>query len=154
MKTIIQTIGPLYGDDVNGTVFGQPNGSVYTPSQNLLVVLNDNTGTVTNVRNATTWIKTSNGSTDGVAVTFQVLAQVDTWKFKTELSADSTFTNIVSTGSFTRPSGSSTAPLSMFGLNTGYTVVNGATYYARLVLTDLKGNTIAVSNTYTFKGIV
>lgn len=28
MRTIIQTIGPLYGEIVNGSVFGQPNGSV------------------------------------------------------------------------------------------------------------------------------
>lgn len=28
MRTIIQTIGPLYGEVVNGSVFGQPNGSV------------------------------------------------------------------------------------------------------------------------------
>lgn len=32
MKTIIQTIGPLYGEVVNGTVFGQPNGSIAVPS--------------------------------------------------------------------------------------------------------------------------
>lgn len=32
MKTIIQTIGPLYGEIVNGTVFGQPNGSIAVPN--------------------------------------------------------------------------------------------------------------------------
>jgi hypothetical protein len=32
VKTIIQTIGPLYGEVVNGTVFGQPNGSIAVPS--------------------------------------------------------------------------------------------------------------------------
>ena len=35
-KTIIQTIGPLYGEVVNGTVFGQPNGSVYVPPDNVI----------------------------------------------------------------------------------------------------------------------
>lgn len=35
-KTIIQTIGPLYGEVTNGTVFGRPNGSVYVPSQNTI----------------------------------------------------------------------------------------------------------------------
>lgn len=34
MKTIIQTIGPLYGDVVNGSVFGQPNGSIARPVPN------------------------------------------------------------------------------------------------------------------------
>ena len=37
-KTIIQTIGPLYGEVVNGTVFGRPNGSVYVPSVNTISV--------------------------------------------------------------------------------------------------------------------
>ena len=35
-KTIIQTIGPLYGEVVNGTVFGRPNGSIYIPSSNTI----------------------------------------------------------------------------------------------------------------------
>ena len=35
-KTIIQTIGPLYGEVVNGTVFGRPNGSIYVPSVNTI----------------------------------------------------------------------------------------------------------------------
>lgn len=34
MKTIIQTIGPLYGEVVNGSVFGQPNGSEARPAPN------------------------------------------------------------------------------------------------------------------------
>lgn len=37
-KTIIQTIGPLYGEVVNGTVFGRPNGSVYVPSTNTISI--------------------------------------------------------------------------------------------------------------------
>lgn len=37
-KTIIQTIGPLYGEAVNGTVFGRPNGSVFVPASNTLSI--------------------------------------------------------------------------------------------------------------------
>lgn len=37
-KTIIQTIGPLYGEPVNGTVFGRPNGSVYVPPVNTITL--------------------------------------------------------------------------------------------------------------------
>ena len=37
-KTIIQTIGPLYGEVVNGTVFGRPNGSIYVPSTNTIEI--------------------------------------------------------------------------------------------------------------------
>jgi hypothetical protein len=35
VRTIIQTIGPLYGEIVNGTVFGQPNGSEARPIPNV-----------------------------------------------------------------------------------------------------------------------
>ena len=37
-KTIIQTIGPLYGEVDNGTVFGRPNGSIYIPSSNTILI--------------------------------------------------------------------------------------------------------------------
>jgi hypothetical protein len=39
-KTIIQTIGPLYGEVVNGTVFGRPNGSIYVPASNIIKLSN------------------------------------------------------------------------------------------------------------------
>lgn len=38
-KTIIQTIGPLYGEVVNGTVFGRPNGSVFVPPNNTIAIV-------------------------------------------------------------------------------------------------------------------
>lgn len=38
MKTIIQTIGPLYGEVVNGSVFGQPNGSEAIPTTSSIVL--------------------------------------------------------------------------------------------------------------------
>lgn len=37
-KTIIQSIGPLYGEVVNGTVFGRPNGSIYVPITNSITI--------------------------------------------------------------------------------------------------------------------
>lgn len=36
MATIIQDYGPIYGEVVNGTVQGRPNGSVYVPSSNII----------------------------------------------------------------------------------------------------------------------
>lgn len=49
MKTIIQTIGPLYGEVVNGSVFGQPNGSEARPPPNVPVeiTLSGDSGTLT-----------------------------------------------------------------------------------------------------------
>ena len=34
MATIVQDYGPIYGEVVNGTVQGRPNGSVYVPISN------------------------------------------------------------------------------------------------------------------------
>lgn len=33
-RTIVQEYGPIYGEAVNGTVMGRPNGSVYVPPSN------------------------------------------------------------------------------------------------------------------------
>lgn len=33
-KTIVQEYGPIYGEPVNGTVMGRPNGSVFVPDSN------------------------------------------------------------------------------------------------------------------------
>ena len=36
MSTIVQNYGPIYGEVVNGTVQGRPNGSVYVPISNTI----------------------------------------------------------------------------------------------------------------------
>lgn len=38
MATIVQDYGPIYGEVVNGTVQGRPNGSVYVPLSNTIEV--------------------------------------------------------------------------------------------------------------------
>jgi len=38
MATIIQRYGPIYGEAVNGTVQGRPNGSVYVPISNVIEI--------------------------------------------------------------------------------------------------------------------
>lgn len=64
-KTIIQTIGPLYGEVVNGTVFGRPNGSVYVPSTNTISI---------DIPNPKTLERLSNGAYK-VTGTLQVVAE-------------------------------------------------------------------------------
>jgi hypothetical protein len=39
MPTIVQNYGPIYGEAVNGTVQGRPNGSVYVPISNTIAIL-------------------------------------------------------------------------------------------------------------------
>jgi len=36
LSTIVQNYGPIYGEVVNGTVQGRPNGSVYVPISNTI----------------------------------------------------------------------------------------------------------------------
>lgn len=58
MKTIIQTIGPLYGEVVNGSVFGQPNGSIAVQPGG---PTNPNTLTITNKPGYIVGVPTSSG---------------------------------------------------------------------------------------------
>lgn len=58
MRTIIQTIGPLYGEIVNGSVFGQPNGSVAVQPSG---PSNPNTLTITNKPGYIIGVPTSSG---------------------------------------------------------------------------------------------
>ena len=41
MKTIVQEYGPIYGEPVNGTVQGRPNGSVFVPATNTITIVLD-----------------------------------------------------------------------------------------------------------------
>lgn len=59
MKTIIQTIGPLQGEVVNGSVFGQPNGSVAVQPSG---PTSPNTLTITNKPGYIVGVPTSTGS--------------------------------------------------------------------------------------------
>lgn len=52
MGTIIQDFGPIYGEVVNGTVQGRPNGSVYVPISNTITI-QKNTNLLINVLSGT-----------------------------------------------------------------------------------------------------
>lgn len=40
MRTIIQTLPTIYGEAINGSVYGQPNGSIARPPQNVPLSVN------------------------------------------------------------------------------------------------------------------
>lgn len=47
MGTIVQEYGPIYGEAVNGTIQGRPNGSIYVPQSNKIEISNTpNTSTL------------------------------------------------------------------------------------------------------------
>lgn len=153
MKTIIQTIGPLYGDDVNGSVFGQPNGSVYTPPANGLIVIQEDAA-VNLVFNHAGFVSVGpTNQLDKSRVDLGVICQVE-WNAIYELATDSAFTTIVSSRRLISTTMSS-LPMERFGLSSGYTVVNGTTYYGRVRIVEANGSAeIMKSNTYTFTGVV
>jgi hypothetical protein len=76
-KTIIQTIGPLYGEVENGTVFGRPNGSIYVPSTNTITITipagRDYVRTATYAYGDRIQICNSSGSS--VGMTFRIVAE-------------------------------------------------------------------------------
>lgn len=157
-KTIIQTIGPLYGEVVNGTVFGRPNGSVYVPSVNKIVstaysgytyitkytdgksyILCNSTGSFAN--NITTGIKTVAESQD--------IANY----IKLELASDDQFTTIIDDTALSAGLFNVISATPLFFVNTGIPdITNGETYYFRTVLMSANGEPVATSETIELTG--
>lgn len=54
MATIVQDYGPIYGEVVNGTVQGRPNGSIYVPLSNTITA---------SIREVSRYIKKKNSTT-------------------------------------------------------------------------------------------
>lgn len=136
---------------MNGTVFGQPNGSVYTPPANHLTE-KANAPAVTNVRNipqgtvVSCYANKNTAYLAHVKVTSQVPFDVIC-----ELATDSAFATVVSSSNI------GTTHEFLFGnvLGTNYTVVNGTTYYARARIVTKTGQvTFLTTSTYTVTGVV
>ena len=74
MRTIIQTIGPLYGEIVNGSVFGQPNGSEAIPA-GPYIELYDTNPTYAYIKNYTNSGTTVIAFTDNAGQTVDVYSK-------------------------------------------------------------------------------
>lgn len=159
MRTIIQKIGPLYGEVVNGTVFGQPNGSVYY-QPNQIKLHEDKRSTYGYLKNRTTAVSTVDSAGNyGTALIFDTIISVaGPYSFKVEIADSAAFTNILTSvlqvaspafeGSLTNY-----GLLSGVGLSSELTVAAGVTYYLRVgVLWE--GTIICYSGVYEFEGLV
>lgn len=77
MVTIVQQYGPIYGEAVNGTVQGRPNGSVFVPVSNTITldVPEDMRYALYYLGNV--WISYSDGSAipPGMGMTVSAMAQ-------------------------------------------------------------------------------
>lgn len=151
-KTIIQSIGPLYGDVVNGTVFGRPNGSVYVPPSNTihLTILDS----LKYVRNYSAWggINVLCSSAGAVGEGALVAESQDSASYmQIQLSDDSDFGTFAdrtyTAGQFnTKPSSISTNFNKL-------TIVDGTTYYCRAILFSSNGVPVATSSTIELTGV-
>ena len=160
-KTIIQSIGPLYGDVVNGTVFGRPNGSVFVPAQNTIkATLADTHQYVRQIP--------SGGSTfyDFCASDGAVLASnpANYLYFVAESQdiANYVVMQISEDAEFTAPFADKIFTAGIFNSREYYykvtgspvTITAGTTYYVRAVLMSASGEPVATSDTIEVEGVV
>ena len=155
MRTILQKIGPLYGEPVNGTVFGQPNGSEYIPPKNFIEIVEDYTDRAyVKLRNPSalspTAVTCTSAGEEGPRYWLKVSGQVP-WKLKTEFSDDSEFSTVI----LERVSKQTQAifPVVELGNKSGLTIEAGKTYYLRVsIVSDQSGGTMATLDTITLEG--
>ena len=151
-KTIIQTIGPLYGEVVNGTVFGRPNGSIFIPTTNSIALKMN--GAVTVYYRAgtppTPNINYCKNASNVVVPIGAVAESQDTASYiEVQFSDDSDFSTYAkrtwTAGQFNI---NSTSPI----VEDSIEVTAGTTYYMRAVLFASTGEPVAVSDVETLTG--
>ena len=152
-RTIIQPIGPLYGEDVNGTVFGRPNGSIYVPPTNTIsAVLAEEYIK----KGSNGWLLLCNSSgvsaiTGGIKISAS--SQDNLAYIKVELSDDSDFGNIIATRDYSAGMFNIVGNNVLWGENE-VTIVSETTYYYHAVLVASTGVPIATSETKELTGWV
>ena len=148
-RTIIQPIGPLYGEAVNGTVFGRPNGSIYVPSQNSISANTD----AGYVRNASNWFNNNmlvNNLGNNQHLYVVAESQDNASYVQLRLSDDSDFTTYAK-----RTFSAGTFNIDVFGLiadTDKLTITSGTTYYLKAVLVAASGVDVATSDVIELEG--
>lgn len=153
-KTIIQTIGPLYGDVVNGTVFGRPNGSVFVPPTNTITIslieefryIRNQNETVLSVCNSSGGISYS---VENNRIKLIAQSQDSQNYMRVEVATDSDFTDVIASSNIT----AGIFNTSWRTLTTEDAVIeNGTTYYLRACLYASSGVAVSVSDTIELEG--
>ena len=151
-KTIIQTIGPLYGEVVNGTVFGRPNGSIYVPPTNKISLSIGAEYIVNGTGTRVTWLYPANaaGTIVGPVVACVAEAQDIASYMAFQVSTSSDFTTYDETS---QTAGIFNVLTYSIITNGTITVVDEATYYVRAVLYSSSGVPVAYSEVTTLTGV-
>ena len=156
-KTIIQTIGPLYGEVVNGTVFGRPNGSVFVPSENTIELslvsafrfarnTNSTTVCICNSAGSIPWVNAGNMA-HAVAQSQDIANYIEF-----DLAEDSEFNTII--GTMAETAGNFNLSEIYLIRYSEYTIVAETTYYLRARLMSASGVAVATSDTIEIEGVV
>ena len=146
-KTIIQSIGPLYGEVVNGTVFGRPNGSIFIPLSNKISL---STSAVGLLKQSNGVIRTCNALGSLVNNTAVAESQDTASYIRYQLSADGetwTTTATLPAGNFNQ----SWASVSSTG--SSFTITAGETYYLRVQLVASTNVAVATSDVIELTGV-
>lgn len=153
-KTIIQTIGPLYGDVVNGTVFGRPNGSVFVPLTNTISIDVPSEYVRIATSGARKYLRfcTSTGTflTGAKMVAeSQDIASYMAWEFADNVDFTDAVGRVNPAGVF------NVNDSSIYGTtDEDFDIVDGTTYYVRGVLYASTGVPVAISDAVTVTGVV
>ena len=96
-RTIVQDYGPIYGEPVNGTVQGRPNGSVYVPLSNVIVLDVSEDYRYHRYYNGSVWVCDSSGvfPPAGVGITISAESQDLASNIQVQVYDDSGLLNAV-----------------------------------------------------------
>lgn len=153
-KTIIQTIGPLYGEVENGTVFGRPNGSVFVPSQNTIAASLPNAYRYVKSNSTTYYVCSSTGVTPTGGNQLKMVAESQDIAnyMQIQVATDSDFTSVIDSTNLT--AGLFNQSLIGIAYDSGSItpVVAEETYYLRVRLISASGEPVATSETIELTG--
>ena len=149
-KTIIQSIGPLYGEVVNGTVFGRPNGSIYVPPFNT-VKLNLAETYRFIVAYSDTVYRTCNSEGNPAYAYFYYVAEAQDLAtyIQAQVYTDEACTQLVASRSYSAGAFNGSGR----DLNKADSIEDGATYYLRVQLMN-NDSPVATSEVIPIVGVV
>jgi hypothetical protein len=155
VATIVQNYGPIYGEVVNGTVQGRPNGSVYVPLSNKIELSTSLSPPIyIRLSNDRTQIYTCNDSGVPIQRSFKAVADAQDLAsyIRLEVGTTNTFTTVVGRN---LAAGMFNLTIERFANDVDedeFPIDNGETYYLRAILMSSTNEPVAVSDVFEATG--
>ena len=150
MVTIVQEFGPIYGEAVNGTVQGRPNGSVYVPLSNIVNISIPDGFHFLKYNSANVLITCDEDGTTGSAIYFDALSQDLASNVKVTAYSDASLETKVASRGFNAGQFNSYGA-TLYGASAGLT--DGQTIYLRGQLMN-NGTPVATSSVIEVEMVV